>query len=215
MTGIEYSKNLPLETVDLAREFFENHGQTVQVRVRENRTLAAAEWALPALLTIWVAKSFFDGFFKELGKESGAALKGLLANLYSRVRGVNNRVYDAAQLRQIVDGAAPESLGRQGPALRLVVNLDASDGQHNTKISLVVPDGLTEVEIEIATSSLVGGLESTLDDQQALLDEHPKSIRPTSLIYASEDGWMTDLERVQKEANAARIQGLNGPNIVE
>jgi hypothetical protein len=207
MTSIEYAKNLPLESVDLAREFFENHGQTVHVRVRENRTLNVGEWALPALLTVWVAKSFFDGFFKELGKESGAALKGLLNTLYSRVSGVNNRFCDATALRQIADGAPPESLGCQGPALRLVVSLETTDSQHTTGVSFVVPDGLTEVEIEIATSRLVGGLESALDQQQELLDEHLKSLRPTSLIYSSEDGWMTDWERIEKEAKAARIQG--------
>lgn len=204
MIGIEYAKNLPIESVDIARCFFESHGQTVRARVRENRTLNAIEWALPAVLTIWVAKSFFDGFFKELGKDSGAALKGLVASLYDKVRGVNNRVYDASQLRQIVEGAPPESLGRQGPALRLVVTLETSASQKGSSVSIVVPDGLTEVEIEIASSSLIHGLEAALDSQQRLLDEEPKSVRPTSLIYCTADGWMTDWERIEKEANAAR-----------
>jgi hypothetical protein len=204
MIGIEYAKNITIESVDIARGFFESHGQPVRARVREDRTLNTIEWALPALLTIWVAKSFFDGFFKELGKESGAALKGLVTNLYGRVRGVNNRVYDATQLRQIGEGANPESLGRQGPALRLVVTLETSASQRGSSVSIVVPDGLTDVEIEIATSSLVNGLESAIDGQQKLLDEHAKSIRPMSLIYSTADGWMTDWERIEKEGNAAR-----------
>lgn len=206
MIGIEYAKNIPIESVDFARGFFESHGQPVRARVRENRTLNAIEWALPALLTIWVAKSFFDGFFKELGKESGAALKGLITSLYGRVRGVNNRVYDATQLRQIVEGAHPDSLGRQGPALRLIITLETSASQKVSTVSIVVPDGLTDVEIEIASSSLVSGLEPALDSQQTLLDESPESVPPKALIYSTDDGWMTDWERIEKEASAVRNQ---------
>ena len=210
MIGIEYSKNLPPDAADYARNFFERHGGTVQVRVRENRTLNAIDWALPALLTVWIAKSFFDGLLKELGKESGSALKGLLSTLYSRVRGVNNRVYDADQLRQLAEGASPESFGRQGPALRLVVSMETCDGEHSSSISVVVPDGLTDIEIEVATSSLVMGLPSAVQHQQELLDEHQKSARPTSLIYTTTDGWMIDWERIEKQANATRTKGPQG-----
>lgn len=206
MIGIEYSRNLPPDAVDFVRDFFVRHGGAVQVRVRENRTLNAIEWALPALLTVWIAKSYFDGLLKELGKETGSALKGLLLTLYSRVRGVNNRVYDADQLKQLAEGASPESLGRQGPALRLVVSLENSDGKQASSISVVVPDGLTDVEIEVATSSLVVGLASAVEHQQKLLDEYPKSVRPTSIIYTVADGWLTDCERIEKEANAAKAQ---------
>jgi hypothetical protein len=210
MIGIVYSKNLSPESLDVARAFFERNGEQVDLRVRPNRPLNTVEWALPALVTIWVMKPFFHGLFKKLGEESGVALKGFIASLYSRIRGVNNRVYDSDQLRQLAEGASSESCGRQGPALRFCVTLSTADGESTTSVEVVVPDGLTDIDVEIATTSLVGGLGAALDHQQALLDEHPKSVQPISLIYATDDGWMSDWERLEKEANAARTKKPSG-----
>jgi hypothetical protein len=50
----------------------------LQAKEYLSKPFASLEWAIPTAVIIYLTKSFFDGFLKEMGKDSYAALKEML-----------------------------------------------------------------------------------------------------------------------------------------
>lgn len=205
MISIEHAKLVAPEAVASLRHFFAEHNQQTRVRVRESGVLNTLEWAIPALVTIWITKSFFDGFLKELGKDSATSLKAFIRSNYSRLRGTPNRAYNASELRKLAEGDSPDSVGRQGPVMKIVIDVPSSDGSSSASMSFIIPDGFDDIEIEVASSTWADNIGAALDRQSELLNDpnHPR--RPVELIYDREDGWLEGDALIAKEA--AKSQG--------
>jgi hypothetical protein len=82
-------------------------GLSVKVETREPQTYASLEWFIPTALVVYIAKSYFDGFLREAGKNNYRSLKNALTSIWGLFFGEGNIPVE----RQVVDipEAAPGS----------------------------------------------------------------------------------------------------------
>lgn len=203
MIVIDHAQNVDPKFLESLKAFFESRNVEVRSRQKERGIHNTLEWALPALITIWITKSFFDGFLREMGKDGAQALKRLIQESYAKLRGTPNRACDADELRKLADGAPIESVGHQGPVIDVTVTIPIGDGESQKAITLVFPSGLNDIEVEVAvTTAFDNGLpaiQHEFSTQSSSSDEG----RPERLIYDKEAGWLSAFEMATKEANAA------------
>lgn len=199
MIGIQHAQNVDSELVESLKAFFEDEGVQVKVQASERGTYAAIEWALPALLTLWITKSYFDGFLKEMGKDSAQSLKQLIKAAYTKLRKTPNRVCDADEMRRVADGAPIESVGRLGPAINLNISVSSADDGSKT-INFVFPSGLNDLEVDMAVTS---SFEEVLPTFQHCDENQPSESEDKfreRLVYDSKLGWLTAFDMAMKEA---------------
>jgi len=97
-----------------------NLGITPRVSSSTPGIQAAAEWALPALITILIVQPFFGEFFKELGKAAGQGVTNAMANAITRLKGRPPAWRTAHDLR------SPEKpyKERHSPVLRISLTIE-------------------------------------------------------------------------------------------
>lgn len=175
----------------------------MKLRQSEHGIHNTLEWALPALITIWITQSFFNGFFRELGKDGAQALKRLIQESYAKLRGTPNLTCNADELKKLADGASVESVGRRGPLIDVTVEIPIGDGASEKTISLVFPSDLTDIEVELAvTTSFDHGLPA-MQHELSTKKLSSEEGRPERLIYDKESGWLSASEMAIKDGNAA------------
>lgn len=206
MIAINHARNVDSEVIESLKAFFEDQGVQVKVQQSERGTYAAIEWALPALLTLWITKSYFDGFLKEMGKDSAQSLKQLIKAAYTKLRKTPNRFCDADELRRLADGAPTESVGKLGPAINLNISVASTDSVSKT-INFVFPSGLNDLEIEMAVTT---SIEEVLPAFQFAVENQPADSEDKlreRLVYDNNLGWLTAFDMAMKEAKESSNLG--------
>jgi hypothetical protein len=199
LISIAYAASVESDLLDEFEQYFLAIRCPAERQAREPSTYAAMEWALPALLAVWISKAFFDGFLKELGKDSAHQFKKLMSVAYRRLRNIPNRVYTAADLRQMADGAASESVGRACPILKLQLEVTSNSSAHTTRLSCVFPSGLSERQMQDAVDSLTARLPNIAAEQARLLDNLRASTFPLAYVYIPPRGWLPDTQLIDEQ----------------
>lgn len=199
MVFIAHRKNVDLGILTSLQGFFESREFKTETRVKPDSIHNAIEWALPALISLWIAKSFFDGFIKEMGKDGAQALKSLIAESYKKLRGTSNKAYNADELGQMANGTSPELMGRQGPVIDVMVEISTKNEESPTSVRCVFPAGLNDVEVEVAVTTWIEDVLPSMQQEQPDRDGEDRA----KFIYDQSDGWLTDYQKTMKEGMEA------------
>jgi len=198
MISIEYREGVESDLLDEFEQYFSVLQYPVERHLRKPSTYGVMEWALPALVVVWISKSFLDAFLKELGKDSAQQFKKILSAAYSRLRNKPNRAYTAADLRQMADGAAPESVGRACPAFKLQLEVTSISTVHTRRLSCVFPSGLSDHQVQDAIDLLIGQASKIVTEQAELLDNPHGADCPLAYVYVPARGWLRDIQLINE-----------------
>jgi hypothetical protein len=104
---------------------------------------AGVEWLLPTALAVFFFKSYFDGIFKEIGKDHYCAMKAGLKPLWSRLLG-------PAAPKMVVVGT--QGKVRAGQPYSLMYSIVAEAGPQ-LRFKLMFPSSLSAQEYEEAVAA--------------------------------------------------------------
>jgi hypothetical protein len=85
--AVLHMNTIPELEFDELKTAVEGEGLHFHSESYEPRPLAGVEWLLPTAFALFFFKSYFDGIFKEIGKDHYSALKSGLKPLWSRLLG--------------------------------------------------------------------------------------------------------------------------------
>ncbi|WP_269514042.1 hypothetical protein [Brevundimonas subvibrioides] len=125
------------------------------------RAMAGVEWLMPTAIMLYVAKSYFDGFLGEAGKDHYAALK-------SGVKRVAARVGQVAVSRIGSPGKVVATPQRYSPVFSIWFQRD-----DQTRFKFLVPVGLSEDETEAAFERFFAFLDGWSAGRIAKADRAP------------------------------------------
>lgn len=78
--GLIYNEHLPNDLFEDFKKSLEHDGLSLEVQaIPDPGPFACAEWFIPSLIMVFIAKSYFDGFLKEAGKDHYGILKKKLS----------------------------------------------------------------------------------------------------------------------------------------
>jgi hypothetical protein len=84
--GISYLSSIPESIVDEFRVTISHPKLDLRSESREHDIYAGVEWFLPTALVVYISKSYFDGFLKEMGKDHYLLLKNALIKIKSKLQ---------------------------------------------------------------------------------------------------------------------------------
>jgi len=86
--AVSFSRAIPLETFDDFVQVVSSKNLNLRVGSREqDGPYAGLEWLVPTAVIIFIGKSYFDAFLKEMGKDHYRALKAGLKTLGAKLLG--------------------------------------------------------------------------------------------------------------------------------
>lgn len=86
--AVSFSRNIPPEIFDDFVQAVSSRNLNLRVEPREqDGPYAGLEWLLPTAVIIYIGKSYFDGFLKEMGKDHYHALTAGLKTLWAKLLG--------------------------------------------------------------------------------------------------------------------------------
>lgn len=86
--AIIHIDTVPAELFDDFRLALASDNLDLQIISRKQPdSVMASEWLIPTFVFAFIAKSYFDGFLKEMGKDHYISLKSQLKKLYTKVLG--------------------------------------------------------------------------------------------------------------------------------
>ena len=116
----------------------------------EDGPFAAFEWLVPTVVVLFIAKAYFDGFLKEMGKDHYALLKAGVKSLYSRLLGPS-----AAQT--VVVSAGGKTSTDQPYSLVFSIFAEADEG---TRFKLLLRRSASESEYGATVEAFLAFLEA-------------------------------------------------------
>jgi len=84
--AISYQNSISQSIVDEFAAAISHPKLDLRTESRDDSVYAVVEWLLPTALVIYIGKSYFDGFLKEMGKDHYLLLKKSLIKLKSKLR---------------------------------------------------------------------------------------------------------------------------------
>jgi|SRR6185312_8347882 len=95
--GVSYAATFPAAPIDAFKSDVATSGLEVLIeRRRAEEVYAGLEWFLPTAVVVYIAKSYFDSFLKEMGKDHYIVLKRALSNFGRHFLFGDHRVYIAS-----------------------------------------------------------------------------------------------------------------------
>ena len=194
--AIVYVETLPASTFDEFRRVVGHENLALEVESRpEFGPMAGVEWLLPTSVFVYLGKSYFDGFLKEMGKDHYALLKTGLISLYSALLG------PTAPKVQVISTAGKVSKNRRYSLLYSVI----AEADAGLKFKLLLPQSNTAAEYEATLVAFLAFLEhfygSTLDEATIA---RISSVRPMSgtilVCYNPETGLIEPVDPMQRDA---------------
>lgn len=127
-----YENSLPSEIFEDFKNSLNNKNLNISVDSRPpNGPQACVEWFIPSLVVAFIGKSYFDAFFKEMGKDHYTALKAKLS-------GVATQVMSTPRIEPTLFGS-PGKLSTENPySLAFSIYAEANDG-HRFKLLIPKP----------------------------------------------------------------------------
>jgi hypothetical protein len=115
-------------------------GLSLLVQSRPSLPYAGIEWFMPTALFVYIAKSYFESFLKEMGKDHYEVLKNGLRGLHKRVAGP-----DALEVTFV---SSADKVPREQPySLFFSVVVEGPEGN---RFKLLIPRPITEAEFGTA-----------------------------------------------------------------
>ena len=140
-------------------------GLELRVTRQEPSLRASIEWLAPTAVVVYLAKSYFDSFLGEMGKEHYLALKRGIEALGKRLLGRSGPKV------RIISGSGRESTGDR---FSIVYSVVAEAGEHRS-IKLLLPKAVSGQEL----SDAVEAFASLLLDDDRLQNSIQESDRST------------------------------------
>lgn len=180
-------------------DYFVSMNANVSEETRPRAPFAALEWLVPAVLVVYLAKAFFDGFLGELGSAAGKAAVDAITLQFKKLKLKNRRLYSARDLEQLSalkrEGAHDEvieKLGKPIAPLEFVMN-DPEVGH----LRLVIANDVSEDELPDVLLSLNRDL------------RWKKAETRLVLVYQGRNGrWQELNELIAEEARSKYDKGL-------
>jgi len=109
--GLSYSESLSSELFDEFIQCIKTDKLDFQIEARENHgPFASIEWLIPSAVVIFISKSYFDTFLKEMGKDHYNLLKSGLKKLWIKVFGPKAPKYHIISTKGKSESGQPYSL---------------------------------------------------------------------------------------------------------
>lgn len=120
--AISYRKGLPRELLDSFKTEVETDGLAIRVEATPySGPYACPEWFVPTIVVAFVAKSYFDGFLKEMGKDHYQLLKRKLSSMA-------NDVMSKPKIEPVIVGTPGKVSSKNPYSLAFSVCAEANDG---------------------------------------------------------------------------------------
>lgn len=113
------------------------------IESREETPSAGIEWLLPTAVVVFITRSYFDGVFKEMGKDHYSLLKAGLKSLWKKLLG-------PAGPKFVVVSSPGKTNPSQPYSIVCSIMADAGPG---LKFKLLFPSDISEVEYEETLSA--------------------------------------------------------------
>jgi hypothetical protein len=174
-----YLTSIPQEAVQPVIDVLEAEGVDLEIRRREPPgPFAIAEWLIPSAVVIFAAKSYFDGFLKEVGKDHYALLKKAISASWPAFFGNDPIV----QLQLV--GSAPNKVPKK-PTYSIAFSVMAEAGERKV-FKLLLPTDSTREDLETSVGSFLAFVErfhaNALEPEQATKLEELSNLGGTFAI---------------------------------
>ena len=164
--GLAYEDRVPEVWLDEFRAAVASDGLDLLVEKRPSiRAFAGVEWLMPTAVVLFVAKSYFDGFLGEMGKDHYALLKA----------GIKRLGEHFAQVKVSMVGTAGKVAEEQPYSMLFSIYFDPNDsGVFKFLVPVDVPREEVDLAIETFLAFLSDYYAGTLDpDVERRLREAP------------------------------------------
>ncbi len=137
--AVSFSRNIPMETFRDFVDTIASEKLDLRVESRErDGPYAGLEWLIPTAVIIFIGKSYFDAFLKEMGKDHYHVLKAGLKALRTKVLG------PSAPKVSVVSSSGKISAARQY-SLTFSIMAEADE---RLRFKLLLRDGSSESDYE-------------------------------------------------------------------
>ena len=147
---LTHPRSIPAETFAELKALLESAGTPVEIKERELGLHGALEWLLPTAVAVYIAKPYFEGFLKEMGKDHYALLKQGVKCLYERLVGPK------APAATIVRGGGRTDVANKYSLLFSLL-AEADDG---LTFKLLIPQFATREEYDAAVTAFIDFLDA-------------------------------------------------------
>jgi hypothetical protein len=193
--ALSYSFPVAADTFDELRRLIASSGQVIEIEEREpDGPQAGIEWLLPTAVLFFIGKSYFDGIFKELGKDHYGLMKQGLKTLYARLVGPQ------APATTVLKTAGKSSTSHNYSLLFSLL-AEADDG---LKFKLLIQQSATEIEYEATVSAFIEFLDAF--HRNSLSKELIGELgsvrivgRTVLVVYSAERGRIVPVDPMQKD----------------
>jgi hypothetical protein len=187
--AVLHSESIPESDFDELRVTVEGEGLRFHSESYEPGPQAGVEWLLPTALVVFFFKSYFDGIFKEIGKDHYTAVKAALKPMWSRLLGPT--------APQMVVVGTQEKV-RTNQAYSLVYSIVAEAGP-KLRFKLMFPSSLSEAEYEEAVATFFSFLkdfhgQSLADSMVSRLQSARVLSGTVLLVYDQSEGALRVLD---------------------
>lgn len=138
--AVSYEDGFPDFAVDAFKEKVGSPNLQLRVEKREPMgPMAGVEWLMFTGMVIYIAKSYFDGFLKEAGKDHYQKLKDSLASF-------TNETMSHPRIEPVIIGS-PGKMRKDNPySMALSIYAEANDGR---RFKLLLPKPTQETDYEV------------------------------------------------------------------
>lgn len=151
LVALSYSFPFTEDVFDELRQLLASGGTPIETKEWEpSGPQAGIEWLLPTAVMLFIGKSYFDGIFKEMGKDHYGLMKRGLKTLYATLIGPQ------APTVTVLSTVGKTSSSRKYSLLFSLL-AEAEDG---LKFKLLIQESATEAEYEATVNAYIDFLDA-------------------------------------------------------
>lgn len=193
--ALVHVESLSASLFDEFREAVSDDDLALVIESREETPFAGIEWLLPTAVVVFITHSYFDGIFKEMGKDHYSLLKVGLKSLWKKLLGPVGPKF-------VIASSPGKTNANQPYSVVYSIMADAGPG---LKFKLLFPSDISEVEYEETLSAFLEFLKKfhgkTLEVEMI---ERLKSARVVGgtllLVYDKRDSSLHVLDSLPRQA---------------
>lgn len=138
--ALSYDEQIPAETFEEFESLIGKTGLSYAKEPRKHGPFAGVEWLLPTAVILFIGKSYFDSFFKEMGKEHYHLMKKGLQLFRKAFLSKTKRI----QYRRV---SVPASKIPEDPVFSVLFSIMAKT-KNGQSIKFLFPDGISEEKFQ-------------------------------------------------------------------
>jgi hypothetical protein len=172
--SISYLEKFPDIGLEEVIADLQEKGLVINIDKRPMEMYASLEWAIPTAVFCYVAKSYFDGFLKEMGKDHHNILKNSIKKITDKARKITVRIVTASESTEKYNKSYSQS-----NAISLILRT-----KNNGTIKLLFDNNLSKEDWENAIDQIfdyvIQNYETAKNDK---LTEKIQGLKEASGIY--------------------------------